>query len=69
MNTHDVRFVWLKSAIRDGMKFTWKYPNVLGLFLDGKEVLFGEAGEKVNNGVLIPTCINYNALNWHYNLY
>ena len=34
MNTQDVCFV-IKSAIKHGMKFTLKYPEVPGLFLDG----------------------------------
>ena len=28
----------MKSAIRQGMKFTLKYPNLSGLFMDGTHV-------------------------------
>ena len=53
MNTYDVRmpFVWLKvHAIRDGMKFTWKYPDLSGLFLDGIAVFSREAGKRSTTG-------------------
>ena len=40
----------IKSAIRHGMKFTWKYPNVLGLFLDGIAVKSQEAGKRSTMG-------------------
>ena len=40
----------IKSAIRHGMKFTWKYPDVWGLFLDGIAVFSREAGKRSTTG-------------------
>ena len=51
MNTHDVRALCvIKSVIRDRIKFTWKYPDVSGLFLDGITVFSREAGKRSTTG-------------------
>ena len=39
-----------ESAIRDGMKFTWKYPDVSELFLDVIAVFSREAGKRSITG-------------------
>ena len=40
----------IKSAIRHGMKFTLKYPDVLGLFLDGIAGFSWEGGKRSTAG-------------------
>ena len=52
MNTHYPVCVLcvIKNAIRHGMKLTWKYPDVLGLFLDGIAVFSREAGKRSTTG-------------------
>ena len=40
----------IKSTIRHRMKFTWKYPDVWGLFLDGIAVFSWEAGKRSTTG-------------------
>ena len=45
MNTHGALCV-IKSAIRDGLKFTWQCPDVSGLFLDSIVVFSREAGKR-----------------------
>ena len=46
MNTHDVALCVIKSAIGHRMKFTLKYPDVSGLFLDDIVGFSREVGKR-----------------------